>query len=89
MKDDYLANRILRDEMRLKRKSAKAAAITDNALLSKSSLPAGERSSNTLMCIRLREATFYVSIEKSVMVFLQLKKTGKFFERHSFENRKH
>jgi hypothetical protein len=42
VKDDYLANRILRDEMRLKRKSAKAVAITDNALLSKSSLPAGE-----------------------------------------------
>ena len=43
VKDDYLANRLLRDQMRLKRKSAQATAASDKALLSKSSLPQGER----------------------------------------------
>ncbi len=41
VKDDYLANRILRDKMRAKRKSAQATAASDNALLSKSCLPSG------------------------------------------------
>ena len=38
VKDDYLANRILRDDMRVKRKVIKARAATDGALLKKSSL---------------------------------------------------
>ncbi len=38
MKDDYLANRILRDEMRAKRKLIKETQATDNALLKKASL---------------------------------------------------
>ncbi len=38
VKDDYLANRILRDDMRAKRKAAKGKAAVDNALLKRASL---------------------------------------------------
>ena len=38
VKDDYIANRILRDQMRAPRKKAKEQAVKDSALLQKSSL---------------------------------------------------
>lgn len=55
VKDDYLANRILRDGMRATRKAEKFQAEEDSILLSKSSLPLG----SIMICFVIMAKSFH------------------------------